>query len=91
MDGRGSPPPVRWAAVRANGSVELIVNKQTGQWGTSSDPRENLASAPMKTVTLATPTERFTISIVGADDRRGALTMEWGPLKWTAPIVVETK
>jgi len=80
-----------WTVPRANGSVELIVNKQTGQWGTSYDARENLSSAAMKVDTLATPVERFTISIVGADDRRGALTMEWGPLKWTAPIVVETK
>ena len=80
-----------WTLPRANGVVELIVNKQTGQWGTSYDARENLASAPMKVDTLATPVERFTISIVAADDMRGTLTMEWGPLKWTAPIVVGAK
>jgi hypothetical protein len=80
-----------WTVPRTDGSVELIVNKQTGQWGTSYDSRQNLASAPLKTETLATPVERFTISIVGTDDRRGALTMEWGPMKWTAPVVVDLK
>lgn len=80
-----------WTVPRTDGSVELIVNKQTGQWGTSYDSRQNLASAPLKTETLATPVERFTIAIAGADDRRGTLTMEWGPLKWIAPIVVEAK
>ena len=76
---------------RTDGGVDLIINKQTGQWGTSYDARENLGSAAMTTDTLITPVEKFTISIAGVNDRRGALTMEWGPLKWTAPIVVESK
>jgi hypothetical protein len=80
-----------WTVPRTDGSVELIVNKQTGQWGTSYDSRQNLAAAPLQTETLTSPVEQFTISIVGIDDRRGALTMEWGPHKWTAPIVVEAK
>ena len=29
------------------------------------------------------------IAITAADDRRGALAMEWGPFRWTAPIVVQ--
>ena len=44
--------------------------------------------APMTTETLATPVEKFTISITGADARHGTLAMEWGPFRWTAPIVV---
>jgi hypothetical protein len=37
---------------------------------------------------LATPVEQFTISITGSDARHGTLAMEWGPFRWTAPIVV---
>ena len=76
-----------WTVPRARG-VELIVNKQAGQWGTSYDKSRDLGRAPMATDTLATPVEQFTISIAGADERRGLLTMEWGSFRWTAPIVV---
>jgi hypothetical protein len=76
-----------WTVPRASG-VDLIVNKQTGQWGTGYDKSRDLARAPMTTETLTTPVEKFTISIAGADDRRGLLTMEWGSFRWSAPIVV---
>jgi hypothetical protein len=76
-----------WTVPRASGD-DLIVNKQTGQWGTGYDKSRDLARAPMTTETLTTPVEKFTISIAGADDRRGLLTMEWGSFRWSAPIVV---
>jgi len=66
--------------------VELIVNKQTGQWGTNYDYRQNLGRLDMTSETTATTTEKFTISIVPKDGRHGTLTMEWGSFKWTAPI-----
>ena len=66
----------------------LIVNRQTGQWGTEYDGARNLGTAPMATETRAAPVERFTISVVSADARHGTLALEWGPFRWTAPIVV---
>ena len=68
--------------------MELIVNKQHGQWGTSSDRAQDLGRAPVDTATLATPVEQFTISIAPKDAKHGTLAMEWGPFRWTAPIVV---
>ena len=76
-----------WTVPHANGA-ELIVNKQTGQWGTGYGPAHDLGRAPMTTETLDTPVEQFTIAIVPADARRGTLVMEWGQFRWTAPIVV---
>jgi hypothetical protein len=76
-----------WTVPRANG-VELIVNRQTGQWGTGYDRSRDLGRARMTTDTLATPVEAFTIAVVPAADRRGTLSMEWGPFRWTAPIEV---
>jgi len=67
--------------------VELIVNKQTGQWGTSYDYQQNLGRVSMTSETSApTTTEKFTISIVPKDDHHGILTMEWGTFKWSTPI-----
>ena len=77
-----------WTVPHANG-VELIVNKQTGQWGTGYDRSHDLGKSPMATDTLATLVDKFTISIQPVDARRGTLVMEWGPFRWTAPIVVQ--
>lgn len=76
-----------WTVPHEKG-VDLIVNKQTGQWGTEYDGARDLGTARMQTETAAAPVERFTISVVGIDDRRGTLVIEWGPFRWTAPIVV---
>jgi len=76
-----------WTVPRAD-RVELIVNKQHGQWGTSYDRAQDLGRAPLDTATNAKPVEEFTISIVPTDKKRGTLSMEWGPFRWTAPIVV---
>ncbi len=78
-----------WTAPHTSG-VDLIVNKQTGQWGTEYNGSQNLGIARITTDSLPTPVEEFTISIVpGADTRHGTLVMEWGSFRWTAPIEVE--
>jgi hypothetical protein len=76
-----------WTVPRAKGA-DLIVNTQTGQWGTGYNGSLDLGSSHMATETLATPVEKFTISVVAADDHHGTLIMEWGSFRWTAPIVV---
>jgi hypothetical protein len=74
-----------WTIPRANGA-DLIINKQSGQWGTEYNRAQDLGRASLKTETLGAPVERFTISIVAADAQRGTLAMEWGPFRWSAPI-----
>jgi hypothetical protein len=76
-----------WTVPRTNGA-ELIVNRQTGQWGTGYDPARDLGRASMATETLAAPVEQFTISIDSVGARRGRLAMVWGAFRWTAPIEV---
>lgn len=44
-------------------SWELIVNKQTGQWGTKYDEAQDLARIPMKVSQLPSGLETFTISL----------------------------
>jgi hypothetical protein len=76
-----------WTVPRRN-RADIIVNTQAGQWGTEYDGRRDVGMAHMSADSLATPIEKFTISIVGSDERHGTLAMEWGPFRWTAPIVV---
>ena len=76
-----------WTVPRRKGA-DLVVNKQVGQWGTGYDDSHDLGMGHMTGDSLATPVEKFTISITPTDARRGILAMEWGPFRWTAPIVV---
>ena len=75
-----------WTVPRRSGAADLIVNRQSGQWGTSYDASQDFATAPMKVDTLTAPVEEFTISIVPNGDRRATLVMEWGTFRWTAPV-----
>jgi hypothetical protein len=77
-----------WTLPRANGSVDLIVNTQTGQWGTEYDRSHDLGTTPMKAEAASQSVEEFTISVRSTGARSGELVMEWGPFRWTAPIVV---
>jgi hypothetical protein len=75
-----------WTIPRVRG-VDLIVNRQTGQWGTQYSRAHDLGRAPMRVDSLDAPVEAFTISIEpGAG--HGTLTMAWGTFRWTAPIVL---
>jgi hypothetical protein len=76
-----------WTVPHTNG-VDLIVNGQSGQWGTQYDRSRDVAKAPMQSTTLPTPVDQFTISVSPTDAHRGALILEWGSFRWTAPIEV---
>ncbi len=77
-----------WTLPRSNGA-DLVVNKQTGQWGTSYDASADLGHAPLVTERVASPVEEFTISVAPSGADRGTLALEWGTFRWTAPIIVE--
>ncbi|HMI63084.1 MAG TPA: DUF2911 domain-containing protein, partial [Puia sp.] len=69
--------------------VDLIVNKQTGQWGTEYNPALNLSRANIISEAATATVEEFTISIIPGDNRHGTLVFEWGSFRWTAPIEVQ--
>lgn len=62
----------------------LILNRQTGQWGTQYNAAQDLAHIPMRVETLASPVDQFTI-VVNPD---GTLSFAWGGRRGTVPIVV---
>ncbi|MDB4905947.1 MAG: hypothetical protein JWO05_731 [Gemmatimonadetes bacterium] len=70
----------------ANG-MQLIVNRQVGQWGTVYDPKQDLARIPMQRATEATSTERFTIG-VDAKDPGGVLKLTWDTTTYWVPFTV---
>lgn len=68
----------------------LIVNRQTGQSGTSYDASRDLGRVPMTRVALDAPVERLTLRVVarGSGGSDGELRIEWGTTAFTVPIRV---
>ena len=58
-------------------SWQLIVNKQTGQWGTKYDQGQDLARIPMKVSQLPSGLETFTISLDKTGAKSATLKLDW--------------
>ena len=67
---------------------KLIVNKQTGQWGTEYDQKQDLGRVALTKKATSAPVEQFTISIDKAATG-GTLKLEWENTELTAPITVK--
>jgi hypothetical protein len=63
--------------------VQLIINRQTGQWGTGYGAEHDIARVAMQVDSVDTPVEQFTIRVDPAGVR---LVMEWGTFRWSAPL-----
>ena len=65
---------------------KLIINKQTGQWGTQYDEKQDLVRVDLKVESLPTPLELFTITLAATGADAGMLTLEWETTKLSVPI-----
>lgn len=61
----------------------LIVNKQTGQWGTNYDEKRDLGRVKMKVARTATPVEML---VFGVNDKE--LSLSWENTKASVPVMV---
>jgi len=76
-------------AETTKGAWKLIVSKKTGQWGTEYDAAMDLARIPLKSRTLASPVEAFTLQLIPSNEgAKGELRFAWGTLEhsvdWSA-------
>lgn len=65
----------------------LILNRQTGQWGTEYDESKDLARIPMSAEALADPVELFTIAIEPGGSG-GVLALAWDDVRASVPFTV---
>ena len=56
---------------------QLIINKQTGQWGTTYNQSQDLARVDMQVEHLTAPVEQFTMTLSQGSPDAGVLRMEW--------------
>ena len=76
-----------WTVPREDGKADLIVNKQSGQWGTEYNEKLDLGMKRLSVDKTTSPVEEFTVSLVPAGTKKGTLVMEWGTFRWSAPII----
>ena len=67
---------------------KLIVNRQTGQWGTEYHPERDLARIDLRRAPASPAVEQFTIRIDPASAGTGTLRMLWDDFELSAPIEV---
>ena len=66
----------------------LIINKQTGQWGTEYDPSQDLLRVDLRTERLPILVERFTIAVVPVGNG-GEIRFDWDKTRWVLPFTVK--
>jgi len=71
------PDPKQW---------QLIINKQTGQWGTNYDPKQDLARIPVRSERIPVPVETFTIGGSNKADGTAVMTLTWDRTRVLIPI-----
>ncbi len=61
----------------AESGWKLIINKQTGQWGTTYNQGQDLARIDMKTEAIEIPIEQFLISFLPKGSDGATLRLDW--------------
>jgi hypothetical protein len=73
-----------WSTYSPDGAT-LIVNSQTGQWGTAYDAEQDFGRTPLEERPVGEPVERFTIEL--ANGGAAELRLVWADRMYAAPIV----
>ncbi len=72
-----------------SGATELVVNKQTGQWGSKYDESMDVARVPMKKETTEKSADQFTITLEDKGTAGGELKVMWDKTAFSAPFTVK--
>jgi hypothetical protein len=67
---------------------QLIVNRQTGQWGTEYHPERDLARIALRRAPASPAIEQFTIRLDPASAGTGTFRMLWDDFELSAPVEV---
>jgi Protein of unknown function (DUF2911) len=70
----------------SEGTWKLIINKQTGQWGTVYNQDQDLVRVDMQKSQLPQPVEQFTIVFDKADSNSAELAISWENTRVSVPV-----
>ncbi len=71
------------------GTWMLIINKQTGQWGTEYSQSQDLARIEMKKAMLPSPQEKMSISFENTHGNSTELHVRWETTDVSVPVTAE--
>jgi len=69
-----------------NGASKLIINKQTGQWGTKYDESQDFARVDLTKKTTAKQADQFEIAILSEAKGGHTLALRWENTEFSVPI-----
>src|SRR4051812_24480345 len=64
----------------------IIINKQTGQWGTEYKEDQDLGRTKVKAAKTSAPVPQFTIAFDKANGKKTNMNLEWENTKVTVPV-----
>lgn len=67
----------------------LIVNKETGQWGTRYDASQDLGRVTMSVTPVKDTVETFVIGVNAGRGKNGTLTLTWENTEASVPVTVQ--
>ena len=68
---------------------QLIINKQTGQWGLSYDQKQDLGRVPMDMSKPPAPIETYKMTLSATGANTGKLQLEWDNFTASVPFTVK--
>lgn len=78
-----------WMLPAADGSAKLIINSETGQWGTDYNGGKDFGRVDLKRAELDKSVEQFVIAIEPAKEGGGVLKFTWDKLQYSVPFTVK--
>jgi len=69
--------------------AKLIINKQTGQWGTQYDEKQDLARIDLKKDALEKTADQFTLTVTENPAGGGMLKLMWENTQYSAAFTVQ--
>lgn len=71
-----------------DGEWTLIVNKQTGQWGTKYDESQDLGRVKLAVKAVPDTVETFAIALTPSGAKTGTLSFTWENVQASVPVMV---
>ncbi|MEE8583445.1 MAG: DUF2911 domain-containing protein [Acidobacteriota bacterium] len=78
-----------WAKKVSADEWHLVVNSETGIWGTAHNPANDIAEIPFEKSDLAESVEQFTIEVNSTGDSSGEVVCQWGTLQLKVAFEVQ--
>lgn len=71
------------------GVSKLIINKQTGQWGTQYDEKQDLARIDLKKGASGKPVDQLTVAVAKGPSGSGVITIAWEDAVFSAHFTAQ--